>query len=619
MPCASCGKSNKRAKLLKCLHSVCVGCLEKHLTSLNEVDCPMCGKLTPPPKAGNSQSQCLPDSYDHGRDIREQTQAEQVQQLCDECGVDEAAESRCLDCKATLCELHAKGHVKSRNTLNHRLERIGRITTKPSSVGAAQMNEERSMMRCITHPSCTLKSFCVTCKELMCEKCLSGRQVCNKGEATHTLLSVGQAAEKMRGSVKEILTGNTVGNQESVIIQAIKDMDTAISQLHDRTEAVSEEVVEYFASVSKLLKAREAAILEKLDQLRSAKLLPLEQQKQRLEKSVSSHEIVSLLLTSCHDDCDLIRMAGWLEEAASEAIKSASSDLKLRVMSNLVFRDENADILSAAIARVGDVMDTADIDPSQSSVECPSSIRLGEELVMTVTAVTNSGQAVISDDDIMTSLQVKVTSSDNEAVSCVTSPGDGGGKFIAKYTPTEYGQYRITVKFGESHFSGSPADMMVVKEIVFDPSPGRRHTAIQLSNNNMTARTSGGNFVSVCGSDVYRSGVINIRIRLDHILNGRVFLFMCNSPTPVLDNWNQQNNTAFGWFGGDTDTRNYRGTTLGQQWKDGDVIHLSLDCDRHTLTGRHERTGTTQTLSGVTGDLYLLVSLSGADNQVTIL
>ena len=74
-------------------------------------------------------------------------------------------------------------------------------------------------------------------------------------------------------------------------------------------------------------------------------------------------------------------------------------------------------------------MDTADIDPSQSSVECPSSIRLGEELVMTGTAVTQSGQAVTCQDDIMTSLQVKVTSSDNEAVACVTSPGDGGEKF----------------------------------------------------------------------------------------------------------------------------------------------------------------------------------------------
>ena len=617
MPCASCGKSNKRAKLLKCLHSVCVGCLEKHLTSLNEVDCPKCGKLTPPPKAGNSQSQCLPDSYGHGRDIREQTQAEQVQQLCDECGIDEAAESQCLDCKATLCIGHAKMHAKSRNSFNHRLELISRISTKPSSGGAAQMNEERSMMRCITHPSYTLKSFCVTCKELMCEKCLSGRQVCNKGEATHTLLSVGQAAEKMRGSVKEVLTGNTVGNQESVITQAIKDMDTAISQLHDRTEAVSEEVVEYFASASKLLKAREAAILEKLDRLRSAKLLPLEQQKLRLEKSVSSHEIVSLLLTSCHDDCDLIRMAGWLEEAASEANKSASSDLKPRVMSNLVFRDENADILSAAIARVGDVMDTADIDPSQSSVECPSSIRVGEELVMAVTAVTNSGQAVISDDDIMTSLQVMVTSSDNEAESCVTSPGDGGGKFIAKCTPTESGQHRITVKFGESHFTGSPADVMVVEG--FDPSPDRRHAGIELSNNNMTARSSDGNWRSVCGSDVYRSGVVNTRICLDHISNGGVFLFMCNSPTPVLDNWKQRDNTAFGWYGGDASPRNYRGTSLGQEWQDGDVIHLSLDCDCHALTGRHERTGTTQTLSGVTGDLYLLVSLSGADTQVTIL
>ena len=40
----------------------------------------------------------------------------------------------------------------------------------------------------------------------------------------------------------------------------------------------------------------------------------------------------------------------------------------------------------------------------------------------------------------------------------------------------------------------------MVVESVFDPSPDCRHTDIQLSNNNITAKESGRGWESVCGS-----------------------------------------------------------------------------------------------------------------------
>ena len=60
--CTSCSGTSRRAKLLKCLHSLCVGCLPKQLTNLNEGICPTCGSVTPP-SVGKSQVMSLPDSY----------------------------------------------------------------------------------------------------------------------------------------------------------------------------------------------------------------------------------------------------------------------------------------------------------------------------------------------------------------------------------------------------------------------------------------------------------------------------------------------------------------------------------------------------------------------------
>ena len=159
--------------------------------------------------------------------------------------------------------------------------------------------------------------------------------------------------------------------------------------------------------------------------------------------------------------------------------------------------------------------------------------------------------------------------------------------------------------------------MVTTRVFRFDPT--RYHGDIQLSNNNMTARkTQRGSFRSVCGADIYRSGTVEIGIRLDNMPDSEIMVFLCNSTYPVLDVY-QQDNTAHGWYGWGSSAGNWRGTQLGQKWQTGDIIRLSLDCDRHTLTGRHERTGATETLSKVTGDLYLYVGLYSPGLQVTIL
>ena len=154
-------------------------------------------------------------------------------------------------------------------------------------------------------------------------------------------------------------------------------------------------------------------------------------------------------------------------------------------------------------------------------------------------------------------------------------------------------------------------------------SPSRCHGPIQLSNHNRTATKRRSDiwpsFCSVCSVEAYGKGTMDIGIRLDSMPGHYILVCMCNSPNPPLDGY-QFDKTVFGWHGFHAESgKVWRGTNLGQPWQTGDIIRLSLDCDRHTLTGRHERTGTTQTLADVTGDLYLYISLYHADHQVTIL
>ena len=621
--CVSCSGTSRRSKLLKCLHSLCVGCLPKQLTNFNEVICPTCGSMTPPPGSGKHQAMALPDSY---TTASKQTCGGTGSQLemetvlhCDECFEDEKAVTTCMDCKAVLCEVHALGHPRSRSTHNHKVRPIAQDSSTPERFNSDTQQQER--MHCFIHPTHKLEKFCTCCIEFFCEQCLYRGGSCKERstDSSHSLLPMKEAAVKMRGGVEKLLTDSASPDQGSVVLKAIENLKVAIDQLHDRTEAVSEEVVAYFVDVVKLIRAREAEVLEKLDLLRSAKLIPLEQQKCRLEKSLSSHETVSMLLESCDDNYDLIRMSGWLEEAASAANESALSDVKPCVESKLVFRQLHSEQLTTAIACVGNVFDAADIDPSQSSMRCQPSLHVGEEICITLKTVSKNGSSVQAHDISITALEVEVMSPDNEVMPCNANKDDeDGGIIVARYQPTQPGKHQVMARYDGHHFSGSPADVLVTAGVCrFDPT--RCHGDIQLSNNNMTARkTQGSNWRSVCGADIYRTGTVEIGIRLDNMPDTNVMIFLCSSTNSKLDMY-QKDNTAHGWYGVNNHAGNWRGTQLGQKWQTGDIIRLALDCDRHTLTGRHERTGATQTLSNVTGDLYLYVSLYSPGHQVTIL
>ena len=515
--CTSCSGTSRRAKLLKCLHSLCIDCLPKQLTNLNEVICPTCGSVTPPQSVGKSQVMSLPDSYVMANKHAKGAAATHVEMEavlhCDKCFEDEKAVSTCMDCKAVLCEVHVQSHSRSRSTHHHKVRPIVQDTSTAKSFNSDTQQLER--MHCIIHPTHKLEQFC-TCKEFLCEQCLYRGGSCKVGstDSSHSLLPMKEAADKMRGGVEKLLTDSASPDQRNVVLKAIENLKVAIDQLHDRTEAVSEEIVAYFVDVVKLIRAREAEMLENLDLLRSAKLIPLEQQKSRLEKSLSSHETVSMLLESCDDNYDLIRMSGWLEEAASAANESALSDVKPCVESKLVFRQLHNEQLSAAITCVGNVIYAADIDPSQSSVECQPSLHVGEEICITLKTVSKNGSSGQVNEVCMTSLEVEVMSPDNEVMPCNANKDDeDGGIIVARYQPTQPGKHQVMARYDGHHFSGSPADVMVTTCLCrFDPT--RRHGDIQLSNNNMTAKYGGtGCWRSVCGADTYRSGTFEIGIR----------------------------------------------------------------------------------------------------------
>ncbi|XP_065192490.1 E3 ubiquitin-protein ligase TRIM56-like [Sycon ciliatum] len=245
--CVFCESSNTRGKLLKCLHSICVECLEKHTNDNSSVGCPGCGAITPPPLAGVPLLQYLPDSDVLSGDAGEATAIMQ-NKLCDECAEDTVAVAICMDCGDHFCTDHAKGHPKSRKSYRHK---VVPLSEADSSSPSARRPTPGS--KCALHPSSEQSHFCMVCRKILCDKCLEASN--RHDQHRQDLLPIEQAVSTIRDSLIAKMTASFSG-EGSELESALATTDKALSQLHDQTETVSSEINDFFTQLKTVIDKR---------------------------------------------------------------------------------------------------------------------------------------------------------------------------------------------------------------------------------------------------------------------------------------------------------------------------------------------------------------------------
>ena len=158
-------------------------------------------------------------------------------------------------------------------------------------------------------------------------------------------------------------------------------------------------------------------------------------------------------------------------------------------------------------------------------------------------------------------------------------------------------------------------------------NPAKCHPDITLDDDNRTATFTGeeGRDPCVLGATSYTTGQHDIRIRLDDVQkNSYIVIGMTSNTEPPLDKFKHSPGLS-AWNGWGTmhvipSSGDWQdGGDVGQQWENGDILHLHLDCQQHTLSAHHERTGKTHTINDVIGELQLFVSLYSSGQKVSII
>ena len=164
--CPICAELFTDPRVLPCIHTFCLKCLEKCAEDKiagGRLACPMCRKEFVIPGGGMAD---LPRNYFIGKllEVRKLARALSLNQTpCDLCSADEgkdedesvtAAVAHCFDCSQNMCPSCISYHKRFRPTTSHRTGQLG------EQQSVSDLLLKLPEIHCDQHPDKVLKVFC---------------------------------------------------------------------------------------------------------------------------------------------------------------------------------------------------------------------------------------------------------------------------------------------------------------------------------------------------------------------------------------------------------------------------------------------------------------------------
>ncbi|XP_065187297.1 E3 ubiquitin-protein ligase TRIM71-like [Sycon ciliatum] len=611
--CGGCGSSTTTLKFVSCLHALCVPCLQNSLGFDGCIKCSQCLSATQLP-VGTQPLRSLPNVVQE-KDVigaTGQLQRSPVSPTCDECWDDTAATVVCEICDVKFCEYHGTGHLRSKSGRGHTINPLSAASiTETGSTSSGSSSGRVVQHRCALHTNEVLKQFCLDCNQLLCSQCIhTGAHRHDE----HKVIDIASAAQNTRDTLSTKLSCCT-SECDGVVSSAIETVEKSIRMVHSQTEYASEKVSVFFKPLIEAVKKREDCLLAELDQLRIKKLELLEKQLHQLQECVSKGESAASILQSFEDDVELLRVWSWVDASIVKTMKTAEDEKEPCVTSGIVFGTTDTTSLLNDISKTGAVADVAD-----GTLKSPDNALLNDHLNISIELPDSAVPSIVEQEQLENiGLEISISGLDEDTTTMCTQLTPATGKIQARNTPLQTGHYNISAKIGCVHLKGSPQRLVVSATPRFDGNRCGSRLIITNDGRSLSNTSAGGGWSSACTTPMATdTGSSTLKVRIDKTASGHIFLSACSSSNPNLEHYQQDNTQCFGWYGYKAKAH-HTGRALGQRWQTGDVIHLTVDHDRHTLTGRHERTGATETIPNVPGNLYWIVALYDMGDKITLI
>ncbi|XP_078683838.1 B-box type zinc finger protein ncl-1-like [Branchiostoma floridae x Branchiostoma belcheri] len=253
LQCGLCSQQYSQPRVLSCLHTFCLTCLEslvKKQDREGEVSCPACQQRTLLPSSDPSTLPSDPIAVT----LLEVKSVEAGDATCTSCEGNSSAVCRCLDCAAFLCSNCQGAHRFMKCFKSHRLVELEdlRISDLASPV---------NMFTCSKHDGEALEFYCNTCDTLVCLKCTA----IDHRMTSHQYVYIRDAAAVMKERLLYLLE-NSRKKSEEVKVQLLK-MEEKIAHVEVEKTRVKGEVDKVFHALLTKLEDRQVELCQEVETL----------------------------------------------------------------------------------------------------------------------------------------------------------------------------------------------------------------------------------------------------------------------------------------------------------------------------------------------------------------
>jgi len=278
--CCLCLKRFTDPRILPCLHTFCLRCLEKTgaMKPEQRMPCPACGSEFTVPLKGLTGLPRNPLAEKETCDLGSSLKAKELEKpLCDVCTVvqDEdkvLADKYCIICEEKMCPRCGEEHGKEKQHLV-----VAMKTTEQ-----AENQKEVEGPLCLNHQTQLADMYCTYCKKVICKMCLEeSHNSHNWIMAEDAAVSIAKLAEEEYKSISEMKVEFHEGSEKlqrekMKFLETVKKMETEILK---RCEEIKE-----------LVFNETKALLQELAVLRKERLEEIEVEQRRMEKHVFTLE-----------------------------------------------------------------------------------------------------------------------------------------------------------------------------------------------------------------------------------------------------------------------------------------------------------------------------------------
>ena len=451
--CSVCMTTFTEPKILPCLHTFCLHCLNGILRTSGRHDiipCPECRREVQVPSSGNLKD--LPTNFRINSllDVLAIKECHTAGVKCANCDKSSRHSSYCFQCCAFWCDECIIAHNLIKANKEHRVlalkdfedQDIEDVLKRPAFCQQKHHEKEE------------LKFFCKNCDAAICNLCVA---TIHDG---HAKIVLEEAASERKIQVKSVIEKQkeTIEHKKT----KIADLERQCNQIEARGDAVKRDIHKFAENMIAVIETKKKEMLNKAETQIKESLGCLRTQQCEVRRRVklleTTVEKTEILLKRC-TNAEITQLDKSLKtvlpEEVSDVGKQAAADLE--GLRQFRFRDNKTlldSLNSDGIGSFKTFLSNTCAHQSTTEGKGISEARVGLESNFLLTTRNAEGEQCYNERDFVT-VEIK----NQEGHDCATEvrlKDERDGSYKVRYFLKDTGKCQVSVKINEEHIRGSP-------------------------------------------------------------------------------------------------------------------------------------------------------------------